>query len=366
MQDKIFLVSPLTPTGGISSWSKNMLNYISIKNIDNIVHIDSSNKFKTHRYAVNILARLFLAPLDAIYLFFKLLIELLKEKPNVLHITSSGSFSLFKDFLVLILTKFFKVRCVFHYRFGRIPELNKKKNWEWRLLFFLVKKADKVIVIDSPTFNVFFKLKMSDKVFLIPNPCALDISKLAFKDVIEKEINSFIFVGHVINAKGVFELVEAFTKNEHDLKLTMMGLSNGVIEKDLYKISSEKKGNWLKIIGNQKKDIVINYMKNSTALILPSYTEGFPNVILEAMAAGCPILASNVAEIPYMLNVKSKENAAGVCFKPKSVESLTIVLNDFINKPEKHFFYAENGKKNVREKYTMDIVFPMYESVWNN
>ena len=64
----------------------------------------------------------------------------------------------------------------------------------------------------------------------------------------------------------------------------------------------------------------------SDVFVLPSYTEGFPNVIIEAMAMGKPIIATSVGAIPEML-----DEGCGVVVPPKDADSLQKALQKVCN-----------------------------------
>jgi glycosyltransferase involved in cell wall biosynthesis len=61
--------------------------------------------------------------------------------------------------------------------------------------------------------------------------------------------------------------------------------------------------------------------EDGAIFVLPTYTEGFPNVILECMASGCPIITTPVGAIPDMLQFGSTQ-ACGACVDVKDVQGL--------------------------------------------
>lgn len=111
---------------------------------------------------------------------------LVKYKPDCVHITTSASWALNKDWVYLWIASFFKVNVVFHYHFGRIPELAKTQNWEWNKLITCLQKAKQVIVIDPYSYKVLLDNGFGDKVSYVPNPCSPFVEAIAKRPVKKK------------------------------------------------------------------------------------------------------------------------------------------------------------------------------------
>lgn len=358
----VIFLSPLFPTGGITSWTKNMLDYIQQAEIQDVYHVDGSVKFKNPNNAIHPLYRVVSGIVDTIHIFYLLVKNCFKYHPAVIHIATSGSLSLCKDVFYLIIAKCFRAKCIFHYRFGRIPELSERKNWEWNLLCFNMKHAYRIIVIDAPSYKALCDTGFESKIRLIGNPCSPKVALLANQDVEEKQKNHYVFVGQIIRTKGVYELLDAFSQLRNESHLTMIGPYDEKIKNDLLTISQRREGDWFCLLGNQPSEVVLEYMSKADALILPSYTEGFPNVVLEAMAMGCPVLATPVGAIRDMIDADS-EQAAGICFEAKSADAIIEVLDKFSG-VDNHLDYAINGKRKVLACYTMKSIFSQYQKVW--
>ncbi|WP_455949405.1 glycosyltransferase family 4 protein [Odoribacter laneus] len=365
VKSKVLLLSPLPPPfGGIASWSKNLLSYSSMKKKEYLFHLNTA--IKSRRITdLSYFSRLVYGSLDTGRIFFLFMKKVIGLRPRVVHVTTSASMGLFRDILFLWITKIVGIKSIFHFRFGRIPALSEIRNWEWKLLRYLIVHASSSIVIDRPSYQALCKEGLTTKIVCIPNPCSQEIEQIAHQEISEKQPDHYVFVGHVIVTKGVYELVRAFVLIDANLQLTLIGPYEETIKKELSQIASAKdNGHWLKFAGSQSKEEIFSVLQTATALVLPTYTEGFPNVVLEAMACGCPVLASSVAAIPDMLNQHDLSKACGICFKSKSVEEIIHAMNKFRSDPLKHKFYAINGKNKVLSEYTMDIVFPLYEKIW--
>lgn len=361
---KTLLFTPLHQVGGIAVWTRTFLEYIQVNHINDIEYVDAS-LYVSNDASRNIFKRIFRGIAQTPRLFLKLKKALKLNRPKIVWRSCSGSWGLYREILYIWLCNRYGANSFIHFHFGRIPELCNNKNWEYKILCYVIKKSCKCIVIDEPSYKALEKVGFSSKISLIPNPCAFDIKKIAEKSIMHKKKDLYLFVGHVVKTKGVYELVEAFTAIPKDFELYLIGPYEEKERSHLEQIAQQKHlGKWLHIIGSKEKEYVLRAMQVATALILPTYTEGFPNVVLEAMACGCPILASRVAAIPDMINW-NKEDACGICFESQSVEEVIVALQQFCSKPQQHYIYALNGKKKVLSSYTLDKIYPLYESVLN-
>jgi len=202
----------------------------------------------------------------------------------------------------------------------------------------------------------------------IPNPLSLDIEGQA-RELMEKPLDRpsgrLIYVGHLIYDKGVYELVTVCSQTSIINELILIGPYEKNVKEDLIKIAKQRSSNtnWLKFTGSLKIDQVLDYMIHSPVLVLPSYTEGFPMVILEAMAMGCAIIATDVGAIPEMLGINTNF-PSGICIPPKNIDKLREAIVHLTRDQSKLELFGKRGVNQVLENYTMEKVYIQYLSVW--
>jgi glycosyltransferase involved in cell wall biosynthesis len=290
------------------------------------------------------------------------------ENPKVIHLSSSSSLALIKDFSIISFARRFNIPVVMHWHFGRIPTLSVQKNWEWKLLSSIIRKSAFSIVIDNKSYKTLISAGFAN-VQNIPNPIDLDFEQNAktFSEKIHTRVQGrIIFVGHIIKDKGVYELVEACTHLTEIKELLLIGPYEEDVKKELFKIADKRSnGVWLRFKGPLVKDHVLQQMRNSPILVLPSYTEGFPMVVIEAMAMGCAVIATDVGAIPEMLAVSTK-TPCGICVPVQDIEKLKEAVLSLVKDPNKAELMGKMGIKRVLNHFTLDIVMNQYKSVWEN
>lgn len=352
-------------SGGISIWGKIIVDYSQIANDESLEIIPISFDRKRKVMEVNDFG------FKRFYSGFREISKKCKEvrkkmdyhKPDVMHLCTSASLGLLKDFLLLRLASHKNIKKVLHLHFGRVPDLVKKNNWEWKLLSKVLKMSDKVIAMDKKTYRVLCQ-KGFDNIVYVPNPLSLDIIDKVkeFEVTIHRVPKQLLFVGHALKTKGVYELVEGCVGVE-GINLRLVGKISSEIKNDLF-VLAQKRDNaeWLTFVGEISHDDVLKELMAADAFVFPSYTEGFPNVILEAMACGCPIAASNVGAIPEMLNIE--EDACGICYEAKSFSKVRDAVKILMNDAEQKNRFAEKAKKRVNDMYAVPVVWRQLVKVW--
>lgn len=358
----VLLCSPFGDgVGGISRWTSHILNYYStIKSNINLTHFYSNGKMV---YAnTPFFSRVFTGIYSYIPILRALSKEIIKNKISVVHFTSSASFGLIRDLWALRIARRKSAKSVIHFRFGRIPDIFKQKGWEYILIKRVVLKADRVIVIDKLSYDTLINYGYTN-IVLLPNPLSPKVSEyIANNKAIERENRKILFAGHVITSKGVFELVEA-CKAISNIKVKMIGYVTEDMKKELYKRGGEKSNEWLDIAGEQDFETTIKEMLSAGVFVLPTYTEGFPNVIIESMACGCPIVTTIVGAIPEMLDIENGNNN-GICIEPKNVSQLKEAILKMLDDREFALQCGLNAKKRVNELYSMPKIWKQLEDIW--
>lgn len=109
-----------------------------------------------------------------------------------------------------------------------------------------------------------------------------------------------VFVGNLIKEKGIEELLDAFSNIESDYTLFVIG--QGPLAD---KLERQYAGESVFFLGSLPLQQVAEHIRESSLLVLPSYREGVPNVVLESLSSGTPVVATDVGGIPEVLNKDS-------------------------------------------------------------
>lgn len=361
---RILLAAPYGGiSGGISRWTAHVKQYylaLQQKNFRMEILPMSRSTF----VSINspIVYRLITAAKDYSLILKKFRNILKEEHYDIIHLTSSGSLSLFKDVYMLRLAKAKGCKTIIHFHYGRIPDLFKNRNWEYHMLKKVIALSDTVIVIDKLTYDVLQQAGYRNIVYL-PNPLSPEIESIVENNKsLKRDRHTLVFVGHVVKTKGIFELIEA-CKEIHNIKLKLVGFITTKMKMELKEFAGPGSSSWLEIKGELDYENTIKEMLTAGIFVLPTYTEGFPNVILESMACGCPIVTTNVGAIPEMLDI-ANGNRYGICIPPKDVDRLRAALLKMLNDKEYADACGDNAKIRVRNEYSMPIIWNKLVECW--
>ena len=165
----------------------------------------------------------------------------------------------------------------------------------------------------------------------------------------------FIFVGRIVSAKGINELVESFNKLSLELnsiKLLLVGPTEADFDPIKEKTNKTINEN-IKIITTGYQQDVRPYFAISNVLVFPSYREGFPNVVMQAGAMGLPSIVSNINGCNEII----KDNINGSIVMVKSVNSLYDKMKNYAENTEEYKNIQNNTREIIVNKYQRSSFF---------
>ena len=229
-------------------------------------------------------------------------------------------------------------------------------------------------VIISPSDNYVnesrFLPKYIKKIITIPNGIDVDEYKACCSKEacrvrlgLQSDEKVVLFVGNFVQYKGIDVLLRCMpevVKIVPEVRLVLVG--SGRIRQDLEKLARclriDKHVTFTGFVSENRK---ILYYRSSDVFALPSTMgpECFPTVILEAMACGLPIVASNISGIPEL--VRHCEN--GFLIPPQNVGALSTSLIDLLTNEDLRMKMARNSIKMVK-RYSWENIVRKTEEVY--
>jgi glycosyltransferase involved in cell wall biosynthesis len=161
-----------------------------------------------------------------------------------------------------------------------------------------------------------------------------------------KSDGSVLLMGAPWFLKGADILIRAFRKIETEFPATKIRLMGYIPDEHLLRemIGDSKQ---IELLKPQAKLQTFQAMTDCSIYALCSRTDAAPRVVLEAMAAGKPVIGSRVGGVPYYI----RDGETGLIFESENVDELAEKLRLLLNSPELRARLGQNGQRIARAQY---------------
>lgn len=268
-----------------------------------------------------------------------LVFRLLSNKYKIVHIHTSSYNSFKRSSYFLAISKFFHKKVVLHIHGGGFVDFY-KTNPKW--ITKVLDKADCIITLSMKWKQYFETITSIPTVAIVENliPPVDEIQKDSCND---NKVH-LLFLGLITEEKGIFDLLKLVSEKKsffYENNAVFHIAGNGEVDRLLELIDSYNLGEIVKFEGWVAGEHKINLLKKMDAFILPSYAEGLPLSILEAMSFSLPIIATNVGGIPEIV----ENNINGYLISPKNNSQLFEAISKIVAQPE---LREQMGKSSYR------------------
>lgn len=243
---------------------------------------------------------------------------------------------------------------------GPISEFVQLRNGLWgELLLKIIVRSDRVITLCTQSKAEALSAGFSDfQIVQIPNGVDADHFKPA---AIEKRTeNRIIFIGRLDQWKGVGFLIQAFkTLLADGIPAHLDILGDGP---DRNKLQQQAADLGLQDVISFHGAVhgVAPYLQQASLFVLPSLSEGMPNVVLEAMACGLPVIASRVGGIVDI--VADGEN--GILVEAQRADQLCEAMKQVIINKELAQQLGMAARKTIEERFSLPVIVNRYSDLY--
>ena len=353
MRTKILIIGALPPPyHGVTVFNEGLLNS-KISDVYKLYYLDISDRRD--------LANLGRLDLQNIYLALKNLWNLMKlcikKKPELVYLPIAQNIAYLRDGMFIVIGKFFsKAKIIIHLHGGYFKEYYNHTNWFMRrFIDFTMKQVDAAIVVGNRLGYIFDGWVKN--IHVVPNGISFN-PRLG--DKFKKNRNTLIvsYLGNLLESKGVLDTIKAakiVVDKFPNMQFKFAGswwVQKPETKKSAFRfIRKNHLENKIEFVGRVLGDEKEEFLVDTDIFVFPSWREGHPIVIIEAMAAGCPVIPTkNVGAIPETVT----DGKTGILVEKKNPKAIAEAIIKLIEDPELRVKMGMAGRKRYEQYYTQE------------
>lgn len=351
----LFLVPSPKSKGGIS-------NYYSV--IQNNIPLPNEYFYRGVRKQDSVLNRFFsLCTILYDYLRFYFKIRNRKYQPIIIN-TSFGKTGFWRDYFFIHIIKYCKIKYIIFFRGidnKVLDYIHERHLSRFKKSYF---QSDGIIVFSKVLKEKLINLGYANRIFIettiVDTKLLKDVSiNTIYRNLTSKNFR-ILFLSRIEKSKGIYELLESFQiiKDKYP-QITLHICGDG---KELKTLKNHVSGNgsiFLRgFVSDRKK---IDEYSNAQLFILPSYHEGLPNSVIEAMAFGLPVVTTPVGGIPDIF----ENEVNGILLDEITPEAIANAMEFYIKDPIKRLKTGIRNFNYAKERFYKEEVIGRLSKIIN-
>jgi glycosyltransferase involved in cell wall biosynthesis len=184
----------------------------------------------------------------------------------------------------------------------------------------------------------------------------------------EKEHNLLLFVGRITSSKGLHVLFDSLRYLEEPIHLVIIGPAQfdlnyyqNVFKRNMERINLEGKHR-ITYLGPLNQADIVKWYQKASIFVLPSFAEGLPVAVLEALSCGTPVVSTTVGGIPEV--VRDYEN--GILVPPNNSLKLGEAIRYLLDNEPLRIKMGLEGRKYVKANFSLEVIVKKLCSIYQN
>jgi glycosyltransferase involved in cell wall biosynthesis len=317
---RVLLVGPLPPPlGGVQLMVQMQLRSSLARDFE--LHVVDTSKQQL-RWAVE--RRTWRTPFYFVRDFTRLMRALIRVRPAAVLLHAAAGASFLRDWLLMLAARLAGARVVCHYHGTLHASFPSAETPRGRAIGrFLMSAAHRVIVLGPAYQREMGRAWQRDDLVWAPNMADIDLFRSVRADGAVRWLlpgeRGILFVGRLSAPKGIYDLFDAIPeviRRHPEARFVLAGVAENDAMEPVIRAEAERRGiaAHVAFLGSLEGRDKAHAYASSQLLVVPSWTEGFPLVIPEAMAAGLPVIATAVGAIPDFV----KDGEDGFLIAPRA------------------------------------------------
>lgn len=300
----------------------------------------------------------------AIQGYFHFAKVLLMNRPDIVHIHSSFGPSFYRKLPFIYMSSFANKPIVNHIHGADFDDFFYKSSKKKKALITKnYNRCTKIIALSEDWKKRLSAIVPEEKIAIVENYSILCENSLNER-LARGSNNIVLFLGEIGKRKGCYDIpgvAEKVVKAVPNAKFVLAGTGNVTDVQKVKELFKEKDiaehvcfPGWVR--GKEKEKL----LREADVFFLPSYNEGMPMSVLDAMGYGLPVVSTNVGGIPQIV----KEN--GVCCTPGDISSMATAIIRLLTDEQKRKIAAKTSIDVVKNGYSLDVHLKRLEKIYES
>lgn len=272
---------------------------------------------------------------------------------NIFHFHGASFTSYRRKYILSRIVHLLGGKTIFHLHGGDFASFHQHVGTEY--LSKTLNNYDVVVVL-SEYWRKYLQTRLGCNRVYVINNVVESPRELISKKVVDENFFNILYMGALYKDKGIYDIISVVKNNAADYQGRIcIHICGGGSDKEISDFSNAVR------MSGFSSEIVYHgwvdgkrkcaFLQQCDALILPSYYEGLPMCILEAMSYGKPILASNVGSIPEIV----RHGVNGYLFEPGRIDLMGEYIRDMFLNPDKAKQMGARSRFVIKEYYPSEV-----------
>jgi glycosyltransferase involved in cell wall biosynthesis len=250
--------------------------------------------------------------------------------PDIVHLHTSWRGSSIRKLLYAWIARQRGAKVVFHIHPSRFFEfVDKQRIWFRRAIYAGLQHADVILVLTPEMKSLTEDRVPNVNVRVLRNP--VDPNTFSPSHEVVRDAAHVVFVGRFAREKGLFDLLEAVQQLRAQGVAVELTLAGGKDEPQVRAtLERLRLLEGISIRGWLDRSGVVELLRHCTVLVLPSYTEGLPMVLMEALMCGTPVISCPVGGIPSLV----EHGRNGLLVPAGDIAALATAIARLVSSPQ--------------------------------
>lgn len=294
------------------------------------------------------------------FLFPNFFVRIKQESPDLLHLnTALTPLAIGRDAVLAKIAQYLKTPILLHIHGGKFFTQGFSNNFYKRLIKKMLYRTSAVVVLSETEKEFIEKIGNDLKIHVLPNAVSFaEIEKVEHK---KKKKKTILFLGRFHKGKGLKEIRETcrILKNK-DIEFRFEGYGAGEEKDSFVRQMTEILGKdfyYGGVVSGREK---WKALSDADVFLLPSHYEGLPLALLEAMAAGCVAVASDVGSIGKVI----EDGKNGFLIRPRDTSQIVEKMEFLFSGEADWENLQRNAEKTIEERFSIKDYVKSLETIY--